>query len=321
MQYTNAMSDNSILLGIGNIYVETNFLDINTAGSNTLVIGKEYRSASYETRLGGSVTNFVLQAKALGARVGIIGKIGVDEYGEKLKSLLSASGISTDFIVSSPTVTTCIDSGLVLHHNHQNIQVISGNANQMLSKTDIPVSDTMFDAVSAIYLGGFLKQENLYREYPELLRSFKKRNIKIFLDHGRIPVDVSTDKRNILFESLSLCDGYFPNEEEILGITQTRSLDTALDIVLSKGVKFVAVKMGEKGCRVKSTTVDRTIAAKKVSVISTVGAGDAFNAGFITQYLKGIDLGTCLAFANTTAALRISSFGYPLYNQVEENIQ
>jgi sugar/nucleoside kinase (ribokinase family) len=34
-----------------------------------------------------------------------------------------------------------------------------------------------------------------------------------------------------------------------------------------------------------------------------VGAGDSFDAGFIAQYVRGADLGTCAAYGNLAGAL------------------
>lgn len=294
------------ILGIGNVYVETNYLGLNTASSDSLVAGREYRAPHYETRLGGSVVNFVIQAKRLGAEVGLIGKRGDDEKGKELIALLQKEGIASDLIAASPTVQTSVDTGIVLSHNGKNIQLVSGNANQSLSLEDVDTHNPLFESATAVYLGGFLKQESLYQDYPKLLREINQRGVKIFLDHGRIPVNVTDEQLDILRESLQYVEAYLPNESEIMGFTGEPSLDEAIKTVLDMGPKIVAVKMGEKGCRVKSRTEDIDLPGYSVDVISTVGAGDSFNAAFTARYLQGNDLGTCAQFANAAAAFRVS---------------
>lgn len=310
------------IAAIGNIYVETNYIGLQTSGKDVLEIGKEYRARAYETRLGGSVANFAYQAKLLGADVGLIGKVGNDENGKKLLDLLKSAEIATDLITVStdPHVQTSIDSGLVLSHSGQNIQIVSGNANQLLSKNDINSSNPFFSSVSALYLGGFLKQESLYKDYPELLKHFSKKRIPIFLDHGRIPVDMTEEKRTALLQSLPFITGYLPNEDEIMGISKMSSIPEAADWALEMGASMVIIKLGSKGCFIKTKKEEVTVPGKHVQVISTVGAGDAFNAGFITHYLQGNNLQSCGEFANTVAALKVSTNKNPVLKNVVESL-
>lgn len=307
-----------VLLGIGNIYLETNYLGLVTAGQDTLEVGKEYQAVSYEIRLGGSVVNFVLQAKALGASVGLVGKTGEDEQGIALRSLLEAQGVSHDLITSSPDVQTNVDTGVVFEHNGQNIQLVAGGANKSLSIDDIDTNNPFLESVSAVYMGGFFKQEALYKDYPALLSELKKKGIKLFLDHGRIPVDVSDDKKNTLTETLRHVDGYFPNEEELMSFAGGANLEEALAKALEMGPKFVAVKLGAEGCRVKSKGEDITMEGHKVAAVTTVGAGDSFNAGFITSFFQGRSLRDCAEIANAVAAIKVSQNKYAGTGEVRD---
>ncbi len=308
------------VVGIGNIYVETNYLGLVT-NSPTLETGKEYRAREWEVRLGGSVANCVVQMNKLGVSVGLIGKVGEDEAGTKLLNLLKAANIATDLIAISkdPKTQTSIDTGLVFE-NGQNIQIVGGNANQLLSLSDINLDNPFFNTVGAVYLGGFLKQTSLYKDYPVLLQKLKEKGIQLFFDHGRIPVNVTEEQLSILKKCLSFIDGYFPNEEELLGVTGTKDLSEALDSALKMGVQLIAVKKGAHGCRIKSQTEDITIPGRDVKAVSTVGAGDAFNGGFISQYLNGKSLKESGDFANVTAALRVSTNRNPLLQEVASSL-
>lgn len=310
----------NLIIGIGNIYLETNYLGLNSGGADLLKAGREYRSNTYETRLGGSVVNFAIQIKKLGFDVSLIGKIGKDEMGKKLLELLEKAKILSDLIIKRNNVQTSIDTGLVFAHNGQNIQVVSGNANQTLSINNIDFENPIFKKVTAIYLGGFFKQELLYKDYPKLLGKIKKRAIKIFLDHGRIPVDLSSDKLERLYESFKFVDGYFPNESELLGVTNEKTIERALEKAVNFGQKFLVLKRGEKGCIVKTEKEEIKIDSLKVNVINTVGAGDIFNAAFISQYLDGRSLKDCAKFANKTAAIKISQNFHPTTEEVKKFI-
>lgn len=309
------------IVAIGNVYVETNYIDLVTDDPTILKVGKEYRAKKYEVRLGGSVVNFAVQSKRLSVNVGLIGKIGNDEPGKKLLHLLEEEGIAPDLIKVSRdrTIQTSIDTGLIFADGN-NIQVVSGNANQSLSLKDIDLTNTFFAKSESVYVGGFLKQTSLYPDYPTLFRKLTHRGKRIFLDHGRIPVDVTDKQLNILYKSMKFVEVYFPNKDELVGITKESSIENALKRALEMGPKLVAVKLGPEGCRIKTKNEETIIPGYKVKAISTVGAGDAFNAGFITQYLAGEPLQKAGKFANAVAALRVSTNRNPQLEEVNNFI-
>ncbi|MFA6005551.1 MAG: carbohydrate kinase family protein [Patescibacteria group bacterium] len=305
------------IAAIGNVYVETNYLGLVTDDSLMLKPGKEYRASSWEVRPGGSVVNFAVQTKRLGGTVGLIGKVGDDGPGHQLFTLLKEYGIAADLVKldKNPAVQTSVDTGVILKGG-ENIQLVAGNANQTLSVKDINLQNPFFDTVGAVYLGGFLKQTNLFKDYPMLLGTLAKRGMRIFLDHGRIPVDATKDQFQSLADSMQYVEGYFPNLEELLGLTKQNDLTKALEIALRMGPKIVVVKLGKGGCRIKNAHTDITVPGHVVTAVSTVGAGDAFNAGFLSQYLTGVPLKESGEFANATAALRVSTNVNPTTEQV-----
>jgi sugar/nucleoside kinase (ribokinase family) len=309
-----------MILGVGNIYLETNYLGLETAGSTNLQTGKEYRSDTYEIRLGGSVINFLLQLKNLGNQVGLIGKIGIDEPGDKIIDLLHASGINTDLIIRSKDVQTCIDTGLVFKHTGDNIQLVSGNANQNLNVTDLKPLYNLPKSTLGIYFGGFFKQEVLIPEYPKIFRQLNSQGIKIYLDHGRLPVNLNQEKINYLTESLKYVDCYFPNETEILGLTQLDTIEAAAEKIFKYGPKIIAVKLGKHGAFIKISDNAFHIDGYNIAVLNVVGAGDSFNSGFIVSIINGKTIKDSAIFANAVAALKVSTNTYPKSHLVTQFI-
>jgi ribokinase len=83
-----------------------------------------------------------------------------------------------------------------------------------------------------------------------------------------------------------------PNKAEIEKMFGMNYMDAAEEC-LSLGIEVVAVKLGEKGCWIRSGNKEFTVPAYRVKAIDTTGAGDAFNAGFLYGYLTGKDIETC----------------------------
>ena len=88
------------------------------------------------------------------------------------------------------------------------------------------------------------------------------------------------------------------------------------------GPQAVIITKGEDGCSVytKNTKVD--VSAYKTKAVDTSGAGDAFNAGFITAQIKGIDIYESVKIGNATASFIVEEWGcqtnIPKWEQVLE---
>lgn len=309
------------IFGVGNIYLETNFLGLETGGSDILTTGKEYRSKRYEIGLGGSVVNFLNQLQKLDVSVGLIGKIGDDEPGQKVLTLLTKAAINTQFVIRSNTVQTSIDTGLVFTHNGDNIQLVSGNANQNLTIDDLNVLEDHSVQMFGIYFGGFFKQESLFRDYPRLFKKLAEKNTHIFLDHGRLPVDVSQEKLEVLYQIFPYIDCYFPNETELQEVAGIQDVEEAAKKIMKLGSKCIIVKLGKNGAYIQTPDRSIHVSGYPVEVMNVVGAGDCFNAGFISQHIVGKTPEESAIFANAVAAMKVSTNQIPLYSDVNSFIK
>ena len=68
-------------------------------------------------------------------------------------------------------------------------------------------------------------------------------------------------------------------------------------------VPVVVVKCGKRGAFVQTEDRHWLVPTEPVIPVDTIGAGDSFNAGFLSAYLRGESLEVCAAFGNRTAAL------------------
>lgn len=304
------------ILAVGNVYVETQYIGLINS-SAVLQVGREYRAPTWKMRLGGSAPNFAVQLRRLGEQVSLLGKVGNDEMGIKLIQLLKQEGIDTQLIqtVFDPNIQTSIDTGVILE-NGDNIQLVAGNANQSLCAQDISIETILKKGVTHVYLGGFLKQPKLIEAYPSVIAEFKEKNICVFLDHGRIPVDLSREHKNSLITALQYAHCYFPNESELLSITGEHDINTALSAALEFGPEIVVVKRGKNGCVVKTKREVYTISGLGTKAVSSVGAGDTFNAGFVFAYTRGKSIYDCARFANGIAAFLVENNANPSLQDV-----
>jgi 2-dehydro-3-deoxygluconokinase len=88
--------------------------------------------------------------------------------------------------------------------------------------------------------------------------------------------------------------------------------DNPADIVRllrESGASYIAVKRGALGAVVANREVLVEIPAVKTAVVDTVGAGDAFNTGFLCGILEGMDIRACGEAGALLGALTVSVRG------------
>ena len=105
-----------------------------------------------------------------------------------------------------------------------------------------------------------------------------------------------------LLSLLSALDFVFVNEAEALLYSRTTTLVEAENFWRQNSSRAV-VKCGDQGSRL--ITRDRAISARALPVdaLDTTGAGDAFNAGFLSALLRGREMNQCLIEGNRVGAL------------------
>ena len=89
--------------------------------------------------------------------------------------------------------------------------------------------------------------------------------------------------------------------------------DTPRDIaqaLLDQGVGTVGLKMGEAGAYLRTAGgVELTVPALRVAALDTLGAGDAWAAGFLCGLTHDWDLEKAARFANAAGACCVQALG------------
>lgn len=140
--------------------------------------------------------------------------------------------------------------------------------------------------------------------YENLIRSLKKRGKKVALDASgealgsALAARPSFIKPNV-FELEMLLGKPFHDSSQIL---------EAARLLLSRGIETVAVSMGEKGACFASGEEFVLAVPPKIKVLSTVGAGDAMVAGFISAKLSGLNLAEA---ARRATAFSLDALSHP----------
>ena len=87
-----------------------------------------------------------------------------------------------------------------------------------------------------------------------------------------------------------------------LDVVFMNAAEAALYARARRRARNAVIKLGARGSRWLSRTVDVTVRAPRVRVVDTTGAGDAFNGGFLAGFLEGRPPRECLRRGNIVGA-------------------
>jgi sugar/nucleoside kinase (ribokinase family) len=240
--------------------------------------------------LGSSSAIVAHNLAALGARVGFVSCIGNDPLGQIALDRLEECGVDVSQVRKKDAKTTGLT--LILQHGKwRNIITYPGTI------FDLTVDDFDLSYLADarhFHLSSFYLQRGLRGGILGLFQKMKSAGLTTSLDPNDDPDDVWDGN---LREILRFVDVFLPNAREAKKIAGADDLETAISR-LSQMVPLLVVKRGADGALAQRGRERFSSPALRLGVIDPVGAGDSFNAGFLSQYVRGADLPSCLAMGN-----------------------
>jgi sugar/nucleoside kinase (ribokinase family) len=254
---------------------------------------------------GGSAANFSFWLDYLNTPVRFISKTGDDFISNFLKNEFKNTNI--DYINLKSTK----ESGrivVLLDKNGARTMITDRKANLDFQEDDI--RDEFFNEISHLHIGAysFFGGKNMVDTALKVINEAKKRNITISFDPSSYSMIKKYGTDEILKQTKGI-DFCFPNLEEAKVLTKR---DKPEDMVkgLLKYYNNVILKYGKKGCFIgDSKNVEFIQQNEQVESGDTTGAGDAFTAAFISNYLKNNSLKKAAVYANKIAAKCVKNTG------------
>jgi sugar/nucleoside kinase (ribokinase family) len=287
----------------------TKSLDISIAGETNLDLilyglpanmptERELLGSAFNLTLGGSSSILAHNLSLLGTRVGFTSQVGADEMGDIACARLAEAGLDTTHIARKTTGTGV--TLLLPHGRERHILTYPGVMAEMtVADLDLP----FLTSARHFHLSSLFLQTAIHPGLPKLFDHLRQAGLTLSLDTNDDP---SGNWSGILPLLLDRIDLLLPNEDELKKIAGKPTLDDALD-ALGSHVPLIVVKCGSRGALVQQRTpngIQRDwVAPVLVEPVDTIGAGDSFNAGFLSAWLRGHDSLRAAAFGNVTGAL------------------
>jgi sugar/nucleoside kinase (ribokinase family) len=253
---------------------------------------------------GGDAINEAIIMARLGAKVGLAGKVGRDPFGQIALKEAADNMVNVKNVKIDATTKTAVSIVFINETGERNFVFCPGN-NDVFTVNDIDLS--LIKQTKIVNIGSIFGMPLLDRGGIETI-------FKIAHEYNVITTaDVTHDVTKLGFEGikniLKITDIFMPSFIEAAYLTKETKPEKMAEAFLRSGVKTVVIKLGNKGCYIKSAGETHTIATYPTKVVDTTGAGDNFVAGFLTGVLKGWDLEQCGMFANAAGALCVQNMG------------
>ena len=252
--------------------------------------------------LGSSSAIVAHNLAALGCRVGFVSRIGDDSLGQIAVERLEAAGVGVAKVRRVEGETKTGLTVILQRERLRNILTYPGTI------FDLVLADLDLDYLSDaghFHLSSFYLQRGLTAHVPELFRRLKAAGLTISLDTNDDPDDAWGGG---LMEALRYVDVFLPNAGELKQIAGTDDFEVAVARIAER-VPVLVVKMGGEGALAQRGGERVLSPALRVDFVDPVGAGDSFDAGFLSRYVRGSDLGNCLAWGNLAAAVSVTRPG------------
>lgn len=243
-------------------------------------------ATGYEPLVGGAVFNTAVALGRLETPAGLLSGVSRDVFGVMLADHLSANGVDTSLLVRSDRLTTIA----IVH-------MVSGNAtyafyDENSAGSGMAVSDlpALPDNVTTLYFGGIsLVQEPGAEAYAALLAR-EGRDRLVMIDPNIRPGFIRDEQRyrERLDRMIAISDIVKVSDEDLHWIEPGEAtLDAKVRALQARGPSLVIVTRGGDGATGYVRSRSLSVPAPVVEVVDTVGAGDTFNAGFLTGLSDG----------------------------------
>lgn len=228
---------------------------------------------------GGSMLNAAVSAARFGEKVGLITELGNDEVGNLISGFLKKNGIS---------LAKC-------HHYKGNTTLAlaflnsSGDAHYQFYQhaPDLAPEFTIpdFSPGDVLLFGSFYSVKSRNRHnISGLAKAARKAGAWVYYDPNfrRPHLEELVNTLPYIRENIAMADIVRGSDEDFNLIAAATNSEEAYKFVLENGCKNFIYTKNKKGVDLIAEGLTKHYDVPKVEVISTIGAGDSFNAGFAT---------------------------------------
>jgi ribokinase len=274
--------------------------DLLLTGDAVPAFGQAETLVEAELVLGGSAAIVACGLARLGVATALAATVGDDLHGAFVRDVLVERGVDTRWVRTDPEVATGIS--VVLSVGDRAILTHPGT---IATTGPEVIDDELVASVRHLHSASYFLQPRLSPHLPDVFARGRAAGASTSVDTNWDPADTWEGLGRLLEHT----DLLLPNAAELLALTGRPTVDAAALELLRTGCS-VALKDGANGGVLwQAAGLVVRVPAPAVTAVDTTGAGDSFDAGFISALLDGLPAEECLTRAVRCGSLSTQAVG------------
>jgi len=303
------------ILGIGNAIVDVlcrvddEFLTKNSLTKSTmkLIDEKEFKTLISNLKIeqtisGGSVANSIVGLSQLGNEVGFIGKVNQDNLGQKYEDGLTMEKVNYLYKKKNEQLPTGTCLILITPDSERTMCTFLGIAGK-INDGDVNAEDVKKAEIT--FLEGYLWDEG---EPKKAFDKAIKNSNKVAMSLSDL-FCVERHKNNFLELVKNKLDIIFANEQEILSLLNTKSLQEVISFCKNLQKNVVITRGKDGAMAIINDEVFEVDTNKNLEITDLTGAGDLFAAGYLHGLVNKMEINDCLKKGTELSSKIIQKIG------------
>ncbi|WED29914.1 aminoimidazole riboside kinase [Vibrio sp. DW001] len=264
---------------------------------------------------GGAPANVAVATSRLGNDCAFFGRVGNDPLGRFMRQTLQDEGVNIEnLLLDEDQRTSMVIVDLDDNGERSFTFMVKPSADQFLQTKDIP----KFQANQWLHLCSIsLANEPSRSSMFEAIERIRSVGGNVSFDpnlRDEVWADPSEIK-SVVLKALAKADVVKFSEEELLFLTDAKTLEQGIKQLEKFDNTLVLITMGAKGALVIHDGSEKRISGRAVSPVDTTGAGDAFIGGLLARLAQSNNWSDCevvaeaVLWGNGCGALAITKKG------------
>lgn len=234
---------------------------------------------------GGAPTNVAAAIAALGGKVELAAKVGIDPFGKSLIDVMHSFGVGTRWMLQDENYFTTFAFVSLMENGERDFYFNRGADGQLNRDEMDEINPDEFSIVHFGSATGFLPGP-LQEAYQSLLQRSLQQKTFISFDPNYRQLLFQNNKQSFIDQSWSFlnhCHFFKVSDEEAMMLTGRQTVKEAAADFLDKTTAVFAITLGKEGTLLGLNGSTRIIPSIEIKPVDTTGAGDAFVGAVLYQ--------------------------------------